>query len=116
MREIRLTFERPQIKINGIVFDVLKSDKAIVQDMCEIDRQFADKDLNDPNVIVEKNDVMLQYLDALLGKGAMEKIEGSIDGIQDYGLGLSGLDTFLARIVQAAGNAYSNAIKLKYDD
>lgn len=90
MREIRLTFERPQIKINGIVFDVLKSDKAIVQDMCEIDRQFADKDLNDPSVIVEKNDVMLQYLDALLGKGAMEKIEGSIDGIQDYGLGLSG--------------------------
>ena len=46
----------------------------------------------------------------------MERIEGSIPGIEKYGLGLSGLDDFLASIVQAAGNAYSHAIKIKYDD
>ena len=116
MREISLTFDRPQIKINGIVFDVLRSDKAIVQDMCDIDLQFADKDLNDPHVVIEKNDVLLKYLDTLFGSGAMERIESSIPGIEKYGLGLSGLDDFLASIVQAAGNAYSHAIKLKYDD
>lgn len=116
MRKISIGFTIPEIEINGIKFKVMKSDKAIVQDMMEIDNAFKDKDLNDVSVVIEKNDVMLGYLDKLFGDGATQQIIDSIPQIKEYGFGLSGLDLFLGRIVQAAGNAYSDAITLKYND
>lgn len=116
MRKISIAFEKPQIEINGVVYDVLKSDKAIVEDMIDIDHQFAGWDMASTETVLEKNGVLLEYLERLLGAGATDKIISSIPGMEEYGLGLAGLDGFLGQIVQAAGRAYSDGIKIKYDD
>lgn len=116
MRKISIGFEVPKIEINGMVFVVLKSDKAIVEDMIAIDKQFDGRDFSDNSVVIEKNNVMLAYIDQLFGKGATEKIIASVPGLKEYGLGLGGLDGFLGKIVNEAGKAYVNSITVKYDD
>lgn len=115
MMKINLSFEKPKLEINGIVFDVLRSDAQIVQDMIDIDNQFADKNLEDPAVVLEKNKVMLDYIDKLLGKGAVAKISCTLPELKS-GLGLGGITGILSAIAQAAGKAYSDSFHLKYDD
>ncbi len=114
MLKLNLSYTKPQVSINGIVFDVLRSDAAIVQDMLDIDAEFAKEDMEAPAVILRKNNRFLAYLDTLLGKGAGKKILGTLDGCQD--LGLRGLDNLIGSIVQAAGKAYGDSFALKYDD
>ena len=114
MLNLNLTYTKPQVCINGIVFDVLRSDATIVQDMLDIDAEFAGENIGDPAVVLRKNKRMLEYLDTVLGKGAQKKILGTLDGCKD--LGLAGVDSLLGQIVQAAGKAYSDSFALKYDD
>ena len=114
MLKLNLSYTKPQVSINGIVFDVLKSDAAIVQDMLDLDSKFAKEDMGNPANVLKKNERMLAYLDELLGKDARKKILGTLEGCSDLGLG--GVDRLLSEIVQAAGRAYSTAFALKYED
>lgn len=114
MLKLNLSYTRPQVSINGIVFDVLRSDAAIVQDMLDIDAEFSGEDLENPAVILRKNNRFLEYLDTLLGKGAGKKILGTLEGCPE--LGLRGLDNLIGQIVQVASRTYGESFALKYDD
>lgn len=116
MRNISLTFQRPQISINGEVYDVLRSDAGILQDLIDLDAEFEQKNMQDSTVVIEKHRAMLDYLDKLLGAGAAERIVASTEGMEGFDLGLSGVQTLVENISSAAMNAYSEAIKAKYDD
>lgn len=116
MRNIVLTFEKPQLKINDEVFEVLRSDAAIIQDLLDIGDAFAGKNLKDPRVSLEQNKAMLDYLDKLLGPGAQERILASIPGMEGYDLGLAGVGNLLTQISQMASKAYADAITAKYED
>lgn len=115
MQKITLKFNRPQININGELYSVLKSDKAIIEDMLAIDEKYKDSDLDNTNIVLKKNDEMLNYLDELFGAGSKDAIIKSIKGIDEYGLGLCGVDGLLGEIVKAAGKSYADAIKIKYE-
>lgn len=116
MRNLSITFTRPQMRINGQVFDVLRSDTAIIQGLIELDERFAERDMDMPENILAKAEAMTEYIDTILGAGAAEKIRGSIEGMEDSELGIAGTDAILTQISAAAMNAYSQAIAAKYDD
>lgn len=116
MRNISITFETPTLEINGIRFTVQRSDATIIQDLIDIDARFEGVDMGDVANVLRKNEAMLDYLDALLGKGARQKITESVPGLKRYGLGMAGIDRLLSQIAQAAGTAYAESIKLKYED
>ena len=113
MRQISLSFSKPTLTINGVQFDVLRSDAQIVQD---IDRQFDGRDMTDVGVVLEKNKVMIGYIDKLLGKGAVKKISETLPELNGLGLGLGGISGILSAIADAAGKAYADSFALKYDD
>ena len=52
MKKISLTFKKPQISINGEIFDVSRSDAAIIRDLLELDRRFEGADMNDPGSVL----------------------------------------------------------------
>ena len=116
MRQINLSFSKPTLNINGIQFDVLRSDAQIVQDMIDIDRQFDGRDMTDVEIVLEKNKVMIGYIDKLLGKGAVKKISDTLPELNGLGLGLGGISGILSAIADAAGKAYADSFALKYDD
>lgn len=116
MKNISLTFQRPQLRINGEVFDVRRSDAGILQDLIDLEDRFADKDMQNTENILGRNRAMLEYIDTLLGAGAAERIRDSIPGMDDYDLGIAGVEALLTKISSAAVNAYSQAISAKYDD
>ena len=116
MMNLSITFTRPQMRINGQVFDVLRSDTAILQGLIELDADYADRDMSRPENILEKAGAMTQYIDTILGAGAAERIAGSIDGMEGFELGIAGTEALLAQISSAAMEAYARAIAAKYDD
>ena len=116
MLKINLSFEKPRISINGIVYDVLRSDAQIVQDMLDIDKEFESQNMEDPACVLKKNRAMISYLDKLLGKGAASQIAANVPGLNGAGLGLGGISGILSAIVQTAGKAYSDSFNLKYGD
>lgn len=116
MKKISLTFKKPQISVNGEVFDVSRSDAAIIRDLLEIDQRFAAADMSDPGIVLEKNNAMLEYIDRLLGTGATERILGSVKGMEGYDLGLAGIGELTTQIARMASAAYAESIRAKYDD
>ena len=116
MLKINLNFDKPKLNINGHVFDVLRSDAQIVQDLLDIDKQFEHRNMNDPAEVLAKNKVMVDYIDKLLGDGAVEKISESVPALDGRGLGLGGITGILAAIAEAAGKAYSDSFNVKYGD
>ena len=116
MRNFNLSFTRPEIKINGIRYPVLRSDAAILQDLLDIDAVFAGRDMTDPETVLEKNKALCSYIDKLLGAGSAEKILASIDGMEGYDLGLTGVGMIVTQISALAQQAYSEAIRVKYED
>jgi len=116
MLKINLSFEKPRLNINGEVFDVLRSDAQIVQDMLDLDATFQDRDMTNPANVLEKNREMLEYIDKLLGSGAVDKISKSVPELGNMGLGLGGITGILAAISEAAGQAYSASFDVKYSD
>lgn len=116
MRPLNITFEAPTLEINGIRYDVLRSDATIIQDLLNIDKRFEGVDMGDVKNVLLKNEAMLDYLDTLLGKGARKKITESVPGLKMYGLGMAGIDQLMTEIAKAAGTAYAESIKLKYED
>ena len=113
MKKISLTFKKPQISINGEIFDVSRSDAAIIRDLLELDRRFEGADMNDPGSVLEKNEAMLAYIDRLLGPGAVERILAGVKGMDGFDLGIGELTAQIARL---AGAAYAESIRAKYDD
>lgn len=116
MKKISLTFKKPQISINGEIFDVSRSDAAIIRDLLELDRRFEGADMNDPGSVLEKNEAMLAYIDRLLGPGAVERILAGVKGMEGFDLGLAGIGELTAQIARLAGAAYAESIRAKYDD
>lgn len=115
MLKLNLTYTKPQVSINGLVFDVLRSDTAIIQDMLELDARYPDSDVTgNPKLMMERNKYLMDYLEKLLGKGSLKKILGTLEGCED--LGTRGIETLLVPLVQAATAAYAEAFSAKYDD
>ena len=99
MKKISLTFKKPQISINGEIFDVSRSDAAIIRDLLELDRRFEGADI-----------------DRLLGPGAVERILAGVKGMDGFDLGLAGIGELTAQIARLAGAAYAESIRAKHDD
>lgn len=116
MHNLVISFSRPQLKINGQLFEVQRSDAAILQGLIDIDAEYAGQDMTQAESILSKSKRMLDYIDAILGPGAAERIAGGIDGMAGYELGIAGADAILTQISAAAVQAYSEAIAAKYDD
>ncbi len=74
MKKLTIEVEQKQIEINGIVFDILKSDIDILNDALGMEKAY--KDLN-PADIGEITKAVLEikdYIDTILGVGALKNI------------------------------------------
>ena len=113
MTKLRIDFSRPQLSINGVTFDVLKSDKQILEGAMEIDGRFAGRDLSaDPEANLEYNAAVSAFVDSILGEDAVRRIGELVQA----DLGLSGVVGLSLALVTAANRAYSEAFSFKYDD
>ena len=109
MKKISLTFKKPQISINGEIFDVSRSDAAIIRDLLELDRRFEGADMND-------RDIQL-FAQAPVGQTlTVERILAGVKGMDGFDLGLAGIGELTAQIARLAGAAYAESIRAKYDD
>lgn len=113
MANLRIDFSQPKISINGVTFDVLKSDRQILEDAMEIDRAFAGRNLSaDPEASLEYSAAVAAFIESILGAGAVEKVAGLVSA----DLGLSGVTGLSLALVSAANRAYQEAFSFKYDD
>lgn len=76
MRELNFSFHVPQIKINGLVFDLKKSDIEI----CEIAKNAQERlrglNTEDVDEIISACKATAFDIDSILGDGALAKIAG----------------------------------------
>lgn len=109
MKKLTIAFDQPQIEVNGIVFDLHKSDGDIMQDAIILQEKYAALDTHDAKAVVELSREVSGYVDAILGKGAMKKISG--------GRPVSILKTLevMTQIAAAAADSYSEHIAAEYD-
>lgn len=115
MRNINITFEKPRVVVNGIEFDVLKSDAEIVQDMIDIDINL-NKINNQVKLFIEKQKYLFNYIDELLGEGASEKVKKNIEDISGSKFGAASAVKICESIISEAGKAYSDAFKISYGE
>jgi len=83
MQELNFDFEVKQIKINGHVFDILRSDIDILEKADKLLQKY-DKELQDVTSDTEEGRKKItaaileirDYIDEILGQGALRKISG----------------------------------------
>lgn len=76
MQKLHFDFEQPQLEVNGIVFDVLKSDGDIMLDALELQERCKDINTNDPEAVKSAIRAAADCIDGILGEGALKKISG----------------------------------------
>jgi hypothetical protein len=83
MNEKNFDFEAKKIKINGHVFEILKTDADVLLKTNEITEQYeALKEIGDlenaagRKKVTELVQEIMAYIDEMLGKGALKKISG----------------------------------------
>lgn len=74
MRKVKIEVEQPQIEINGIVFDLQKSDSDILEDALALAEKFKGLETADAQTVVAAIHEVRDYVDAMLGKGALKRI------------------------------------------
>ena len=108
MPEISLDFKRRYIKINGVVFELLKSDADIISDALRMAEEAEKLDVKDEKAVLKKSREISLYIEAILGTGALDKISGGVRmGIVDE---LNAMNS----IAGAVYEAYQTAIALDY--
>jgi len=110
MKSLTIEFDQPQIEINGIVFDLLKSDAEIFEDAMRIVDQYRKIDTENKSSVLDAIHTMVGYVDTILGEGAMKKISGGKP------VSIAKAQECMIRIARAAADSYEAAIRDNYDD
>ena len=74
MRKLTFDFGDPQIEINGIVFELEKSDIEICEIARNAQRRFESIDKNDCDNVLEACRETAKDIDSILGAGALAKL------------------------------------------
>ena len=106
--KITISFEKQYVEINGITFELLKSDADILSDALRLIDESEKLDLNDEKAVLKNLRDMASYIDTILGVGALQKISGGVP------VGFRKLQECMAVIVGAVYAAYQTATASKY--
>lgn len=74
MRELNFSFHVPQIKINGIVFDLKKSDIEICEIAKKAQERLQDLNAEDVDDVLSACKMTANDIDSILGDGALAQI------------------------------------------
>lgn len=110
MKSLTIEFNQPQIEINGIVFDLLKSDADIFEDAMKIVEKYKALDVTDETAVLDAIRTMVGYVDTILGPGAMKQISGGRP------VGIVKAQECMIIIARAAADSYETSIREKYGD
>lgn len=109
MRKLTIPFHQPQIEINGIVFDLLKSDGDIYMDALEINQKFSSLDTSKEEAVLDALKEVFGYIDQILGAGAMKQISGGRP------VGLHDALNAMLLIAKEAAASYSDYVAEEYE-
>ena len=103
-----ISFERKHVEINGINFELLKSDADILEDAFVMVENGNNLDLNDDKAVRKYLKDMSSYIDTVLGVGAMAKISGGNP------VGFKQLQECIVIVGEAVYKAYQTDLAAKY--
>lgn len=109
MKSITLSFDVPQIEVNGHVFELQKSDADIYEDALAIQAKYRGLDADDTASVLAAVKETAAYVDEILGEGAMRKISGGKPVSMKSALNA------MVQIAQAAAESYVTGIQEKYE-
>lgn len=116
MKDIQITYTTPEIVVNGIRFEVLRSDAEIIDDVIAID-EAVNAEANAAKAVRLKSRMMLAYLDKLLGKDAAKRIADTIQDLpKGKAMGLAASVDMCQRLINDASKAYAEAFAIRYGD
>ena len=107
--KLQINFERQYIEINGITFELLKSDADIINDAFALLERSKKVDTTDQRAVLENLHEMAGYIDAILGDGALQKISGGVR------VGYLKLQECTKAIVGAIYKVYQANLAMKYE-
>ena len=106
--KLTISFEKQYVEINGIKFELLKSDADILEDALKLIDESEKLDVNDQKAVLKNLRDMAKYIDTVLGEGALQKISGGVP------VGYKKLQECTAVIVGAVYSAYQTDLAAKY--
>lgn len=109
--------EKDQIEIRGMTFDVLRSDQAIIDKALSLQEQIGELGVNDyPALIAFIRDIM-NFVDEMLGVGALEKIAGVDDRKNiDFTYACSLFQQIALPVLNMKTERVTKQIETKYED
>ena len=110
MPKLTISFDRQKVEINGIVFELLKSDADILDDALRLIDESEKLDTSDQRAVLKNLRDMASYIDTILGDGALKKISGGAP------VGFLKMQECMSVIVGAVYTAYQTALAAKYSD
>ena len=108
--------ELRKIEINGLVFDILKSDADVMMKAAELRNEYAhltkikSAKASDFDAIVKAVKAIISYVDEILGEGATKKI------VNGKPLGIVQAVTLMTTICAAVVEEYNDDVADKYGD
>lgn len=109
MKNINIEIEKPQIMVNGIVFDVKQSDMDILNKALQMENDFKKLDPADTSAIIAAINEIKDYIDEVLGEGALKKISKGAP------IGLETAIKIMAAVCNEVVSRYSEGLNEKYD-
>ncbi|MDO4541496.1 MAG: hypothetical protein Q4C00_01520 [Bacillota bacterium] len=109
MKKLTIEFEQPQIEVNGIVFDLQKSDGDIFQKAMDIEKKYEDLNADNEEEVLAALREVTAYIDEMLGSGAMAKISGGKP------IGMVKSIEVMSLIAQACYETYNEKIVEEYE-
>ena len=106
--KLTISFEKQYVEINGIKFELLKSDADILSDALRIIDESEKLDSTDEHAVLKNLHDMAYYVDTILGVGALQKISGGVP------VGFKKLQECMGVIVGAVYSAYQTSTASKY--
>ena len=106
---VTITLEDHYIDVNGERYKLLKSDKDIVSNAFELMDKAKSVDVNDKDALVKTYIDMSDYIDSILGAGAVDKIRG------EKPIGFMDLKNAMGAIINAVYISYDTATALNYE-
>lgn len=106
--KVTITFKRRYIEVNGITFELLKSDADMLDDALKLIDKSEKLDPKDSRAVLENLHEMASYIDTILGEGALMQITGGIR------VGYVEMLDCMQVIVGAVYEAYQTALASKY--
>ena len=107
--KLQINFERQYVEVNGITFQLLKSDADIINDAFELLERSEKVDTNDQRAVIAALHEMAGYIDAILGEGALRQIS------EGAPVGYLKMQECMRVIVGAVYKVYQTALAMKYE-